>query len=62
MKTKAIAFFLVAFCACASLTVQAGTIEGVLEQGKVFSVLFAVSVESGDLLGFATKSQFYAGK
>lgn len=57
MKTKAAARLFAIFCACSSLAVQAETIEGVLEQGKVYSALFTVSPESGDLIGFAAKNQ-----
>lgn len=62
MKTKATARLLALFCACASLGAQAETIEGVLEQGKVYSALFTVSAESGDLIGFPFKNQSAVGK
>ncbi|MBY0410069.1 MAG: hypothetical protein K2Q97_08050 [Burkholderiaceae bacterium] len=44
-------------CACASA--QADTLEGTLERGPAHSVLWAVSLESGDLIGqlFANASQ-----
>ena len=62
METKATTFFFAAVCACASLTVQAETIEGLLEQGQVYSALFTASPESGDLIGYPFKNQSAVGK
>ena len=62
MKTKATALFFAALCACASLAVQAETIEGVLEKSAPYSALFTVSPESGDLIGYPFKNQSAVGK
>lgn len=62
MKTKATVRLLALFCACASFAAQAETIEGVLEQGKVYSALFTASAESGDLIGYPFKNQSAVGK
>lgn len=62
MKTKAIALFLVAFCACTSLAVQAETIEEVLEKSVPYSAMLSVSPESGDLIFFIAQNLFYAGR
>lgn len=43
-------------------TSTAGTIEGVLNKGPSHSALFSVSLESGDLIGYAFKNKSPAGK
>ena len=42
--------------------VTAGPVEGVLEQGPVWSALFYVSAESGDLVGQTFRNQSAAGR
>ena len=45
-----------------STTINAETVEGLLEKGATHSALFSVSPESGDLVGYAVKNQSPAGK
>lgn len=59
MKKNATALLLAAFIIAPSF---AEPIEGVLEKGPIYSALFGVSPESGDLIGHAFKNQSAAGK
>ena len=45
-----------------STLAAAETADGVLEKGPVYSALFSVSAESGDLVGYAFKNQSPVGK
>ena len=45
-----------------SATINAETVEGLLEKGATHSALFTVSPESGDLVGYVVKNQSSAGK
>ena len=45
-----------------STTINAETVEGLLEKGATHSALFTVSPESGDLVGYAVKNASPAGK
>jgi hypothetical protein len=60
MKKKTTAVALVALCLASLATAE--VTEGVLEKGSVYSALFSASPESGDLIGFAFKTQSTVGR
>jgi hypothetical protein len=51
-----------ALAALAATSAAAQAVEGVLEQGPVWSALFTVSAESGDLVGQTFRNQSAAGR
>lgn len=60
MKKKTTAVTLVTLCLASLATAE--VTEGVLEKGPAYSALFSASPESGDLIGFAFKTQSTVGR